>query len=51
MIEIIEMFSVLESTQRKKIADCLKEAILSFPDTSKIINLIPDSGLKALQMK
>ena len=51
MIEIIEIFSVLESTQRKKIADCLKEAILSFPDTSKIINLIPDSGLKALQMK
>jgi hypothetical protein len=51
MIEIIEMFSVLESTQKKKIADCLKEAILSFPDTSKIINLIPDSGLKALQMK
>jgi hypothetical protein len=51
MKEIIEMFSVLESTRRKKIADCLKEAILSFPDTSKIINLIPDSGLKALQMK
>lgn len=51
MKEIIEMFSVLESTQRKIIADCLKEAILSFPDTSKIINLIPDSGLKALQMK
>ena len=51
MKEIIEMFSLLESTQRKKIADCLKEAILSFPDTSKIINLIPDSGLKALQMK
>jgi hypothetical protein len=51
MKEIIEMFSVLESAQRKKIADCLKEAILSFPDTSKIINLIPESGLKALQMK
>jgi hypothetical protein len=51
MKETIEMFSVLESAQRKKIADCLKEAILSFPDTGKIINLIPDSGLKALQMK
>jgi hypothetical protein len=51
MKEIIEMFSVLESAQRKKIADCLKEAILSFPDASKIINLIPESGLSALQMK
>ena len=51
MEEIIKMFSVLESTQRKKIADCIKEAILSFPDTSKIVNLIPESGLKALQMK
>jgi hypothetical protein len=49
--EIIEIFSVLEFAQRKKIADCLKEAILSFPDTSNIINLIPESGLKALQMK
>jgi hypothetical protein len=51
MEEIIKMFSVLESTQRKKIEDCIKEAILSFPDTSKIVNLIPESGLKALQMK
>ena len=51
MEEIIKMFSVLESTQRNKIADCIKEAILSFPDTSKIVNLIPESGLKALQMK
>jgi hypothetical protein len=51
MEEIIKMFSVLESPQRKKIADCIKEAILSFPDTSKIVNLIPESGLKALQMK
>jgi hypothetical protein len=51
MEEIIKMFSVHESTQRKKIADCIKEAILSFPDTSKIVNLIPESGLKALQMK
>jgi hypothetical protein len=51
MEEIIKQFSVLESTQRKKIADCIKEAILSFPDTSKIVNLIPESGLKALQMK
>ena len=51
MEEIIKIFSVLESTQRKKIADCIKEAILSFPDTSKIVNLIPESGLKALQMK
>ena len=51
MEEIIKMFSVLESTQRKKIADCIKEAILSFPDTNKIVNLIPESGLKALQMK
>lgn len=51
MEEIIKMFSVLESTQRQKITDCIKEAILSFPDTSKIVNLIPESGLKALQIK
>lgn len=51
MEEIIKIFSVLESTQRQKISDCIKEAILSLPDTNKIINLIPESGLKALQMK
>lgn len=51
MKEIIETFSVLESTQREKIADCLKEAMLTLPDTSKIINLIPEFGLKALQLK
>lgn len=49
--EIIKTYSVLESTQRQKITDCIKEAILSFPDTSKIVNLIPESGLKALQIK
>jgi hypothetical protein len=33
------------------LADCLKEAILSFPDKDKIIKLIPEEGLNALRMK
>lgn len=49
--EIIEIFSVLDYAQKQKLADCLKEAILSFPDKHKIITLIPESGLKALEMK
>ena len=49
--EITEIFCVLDYAQKQKLADCLKEAILSFPDKHKIITLIPESGLKALGMK
>jgi hypothetical protein len=49
--EITEIFCSLNYTQKQKLADCLKEAILSFPDKYKIITLIPESGLKALGMK
>jgi hypothetical protein len=45
---IIRMFNSIEDVQKKKLADCLKEAILSFPDRNKIIDLIPRSGLQAL---
>ena len=49
--EITEIFCVLDYAQKQKLADCLKEAILSFHDKHKIITLIPESGLKALGMK
>ncbi|MDF3032168.1 MAG: hypothetical protein K0R91_2 [Nitrososphaeraceae archaeon] len=45
---IIRMFNGIEDVQKEKLADCLKEAILSFPDRNKIIDLIPQSGLEAL---
>jgi hypothetical protein len=45
---IIRMFNGIEDVQKEKLADCLKEAILSFPDRNKIIDLIPQSGLQAL---
>ncbi|HYY66994.1 MAG TPA: hypothetical protein VE572_01460 [Nitrososphaeraceae archaeon] len=49
--EITETFLVLDETQKQKLADCLKEAILSFPNKYKIMTRIPESGLKALGMK
>jgi hypothetical protein len=49
--EITEIFVVLDETQKQKLADCLKEAILSFPNKHKIMTLIPESGLRALGMK
>ncbi|HEU4824549.1 MAG TPA: hypothetical protein VFS97_14090 [Nitrososphaeraceae archaeon] len=49
--EITEIFVVLDDTLKQKLADCLKEAILSFPDKHKIITLIPESGLRALGIK
>jgi hypothetical protein len=49
--EITETFVVLDETQKQKLADCLKEAILSFPNKHKIMILIPESGLRALGMK
>jgi hypothetical protein len=49
--EITKTFVVLDETQKQKLADCLKEAILSFPNKHKIMTLIPESGLRALGMK
>ena len=49
--EITETFLVLDETQKQKLADCLKEAILSFPNKHKIMTLIPESGLRSLGMK
>ena len=48
---ITNVFYVVEETKKQKLADCLKEAILSFPDKDKIIKLIPEEGLTALRMK
>lgn len=48
---ITDVFYVVEEAKKQKLADCLKEAILSFPDKDKIINLIPEAGLKALGIK
>jgi hypothetical protein len=49
--EITDTFVVLEETQKQKLTDCLKEAILSFPNKHKIMTLIPESGLRSLGMK
>ena len=48
---ITNVFYVVEETKKQKLADCLKDAILSFPDKDKIIKLIPEEGLDALGMK
>ncbi len=48
---IVAAFCLLEYTRRQKVADCLKEAILSFPDANKIVDLLPVSGLKALELR
>jgi hypothetical protein len=49
--EITDIFCDLKYAQKQKLSDCLKEAILSFPDKDKIVDLIPGYGLKALGMK
>jgi RNase P/RNase MRP subunit POP5 len=49
--KITETFVGLDDAQKQKLADCLKEAILSVPNKHKIITLIPESGLRALGMK
>ena len=46
--EITNIFYAVEEAKKQKLADCLKEAILSFPNKDKIIRLIPAEGLKAL---
>ena len=48
---ITNVFYVVEETKKQKLADCLKETILSFPDKDRIINLIPEEGLDVLGMK
>ena len=45
---VIKTFNGMKDTQREKLADCLKEAILTFPNRNKIIDLIPQSGLQVL---
>jgi hypothetical protein len=48
---ITNVFYGVEEAKKQKLSDCLKEAILSFPDKDKIIKLIPAEGLKALGMR
>jgi hypothetical protein len=48
---VIRTFNGMKDTQREKLADCLKEAILTFPNKNKIIDLIPPSGLQVLGMQ
>ena len=48
---VIKTFNGMKDTQREKLADCLKEAILTFPNRNMIIDLIPPSGLQVLGMQ
>ena len=48
---VIRTFNGMKDAQREKLADCLKEAILTFPNRNKIIDLIPPSGLQVLGMQ
>lgn len=48
---VIKTFNGMKDTQRKKLADCLKEAILTFPNRNMIIDLIPPAGLQVLGMQ
>jgi hypothetical protein len=48
---VVKTFDEMKNLQKEKLADCLKEAILSFPNRNEIIDLIPQSGLKVLGMQ
>jgi hypothetical protein len=47
---IVKTFDEMKSPEKEKLADCLMEAILSFPNRNEIIALIPHSALKVLGM-
>jgi hypothetical protein len=48
---IIDVFSSLQEWEKEKLADCLKEAIFSFPKRTEVLKIIPKPLLKLLKME
>jgi hypothetical protein len=48
---LIDGFCSIEDKQREKLADCLKEVILSFPKRYELLKIIPKPALKILKIE
>ncbi|MGC2429296.1 MAG: hypothetical protein WA421_19855 [Nitrososphaeraceae archaeon] len=48
---LINVFCSLQDKQKEKLADCLKEVILSFPNRYELLEIIPKPALKILKIK
>ena len=48
---LIDGFCSIEDKQSEKLADCLKEVILSFPNRYELLEIIPKPALKILKIK
>jgi hypothetical protein len=51
MESLIDGFCSIEDKQSEKLADCLKEVILSFPKRYELLKIIPESALKILKIE
>jgi hypothetical protein len=45
------VFCSLQDKQKEKLADCLKEVILSFPNRYELLEIIPKPALEILKIK
>lgn len=48
---LINVFCSIEDKQSEKLADCLKEVILSFPKRYELLKIIPTPALKILKIE
>jgi hypothetical protein len=48
---LIDGFCSIEDKQSEKLADCLKEVILSFPKRYELLKIIPEPALKKLKIE
>ena len=48
---LIDGFCSIEDKQSEKLADCLKEVILSFPKRYELLKIIPKPALKILKIE
>jgi hypothetical protein len=51
MESLIDGFCSIEDKQSEKLADCLKEVILSFPKRYELLKIIPKPALKILKIE
>jgi hypothetical protein len=51
MESLIDGFCSIEDKQSEKLADCLKEVILSFPKRYELLKIIPEPALKILKIE
>ena len=48
---LIDVFSSIQDKQKEKLADCLKEVILSLPKRYELLKIIPKPALKILKIE